>query len=203
MALWPGPAMTAAAKPVALVVDIVGDSEPRIEAFTELVAGAKIDLGKSTRIEFLDYNSCKNVTAVGGILHFTERRYTLRKGKVIDAKRARCPKVTVLKTDARLGGVLLRGAKSGLKVKARPHFVIAGDSRDKFNRLRVLKGEAEILSTEIKGYRFEWPEGAADLAPGQDYALEFLAAGQEGAKTLPFEVTTGRGAAAVTVIRLE
>ncbi len=191
------------AAPVALVLDVAGVSGANvIEAFSEIEAGGKIDLGVDGRLEFLDYNSCKNVTVTGGRIIFTARKFLLRGGKVVESSRGRCPKVVTLNKDARVGGVLLRASPATLRLKARPRFAFTGAKGDTVARVRILQDESEILALPLTQRLLDWPEDKAPLSIG-GYRLEILTKSGLAAKRLPFEVTAVGGNSPLTIIRMD
>ncbi len=190
------------AAPVALVLEFEGTSEPEIEPFIELESNSRYLLTEGTRLVFQHYGTCDTVTVVGGRISFTEQRFLVRRGKVVDVKRERCPVATTLGKDARLGGVLMRGKPGGgLKLGPRPRLVFTGAKRAEYERLRILKDGAIVLEAPLEGGRFDWPETAAPLAPGRGYVLEVVPADGSKAPSREFEVK-GRGKAPLTVFRL-
>lgn len=191
----------AQAAPVALVLDIAGAGGSAIEAFSEIEPGSKIDLGSGGRLEFLDYNSCRNVTVTGGKITFTQRKYLLRGGKVAEGGRGRCPKVVTLSKDARVGGVLLRSNPPTLRLKARPRFAFTGPNSASVERVRVLREGTEVVAISLMQPLLNWPESAAPLPVGA-YMLEVLSKGGVAAKRVPFEVTAKGGKSQLTIVRM-
>jgi hypothetical protein len=195
-------AATALAAPVALITEVDGTSEPAIEPFSEIDAGAKFTLGAETRVVFVDYATCQTVTVVGGQLLFTERRYLVRKGKIVGTKRARCPKVVSLNIDSQVAGVVLRSGVSVLRVKSQPRFVFTGPSRGQIEAVRVFEGDRIIGKGKPENNRFDWPADAAVLGKGQEYLLEVVTVDGKTAKRVPFRIT-GKGTSDLTVVRVE
>ena len=195
----------AQADPVALALDIDGDSDPVIESFTELEAGNSIALGKQTRIEFLHYSTCQTIVVIGGRITFTEQQFLVQRGEIVDVQRSSCPKIATLKRDTTIGGVLLRSGDGdgGVRLKSRPRFAFVGARRDDFERLRILKGETVVQEAAIVDHRYNWPEAEDALVPAKDYVLEVLSRTADDPVSMPFVVTTGRGQGPLTVVRLD
>ena len=191
----PGDAMAA---PVALIIDISGAADNSVEPFTEVEAGTQIDLGKDGRLEFLDYNSCKNVIISGGRLAFTDKRYSLRGGKVMKEARGRCPKVMALDKNARVGGVRLRSSANSLRLNDKPSFAFTGHQ---VTRIRILSKGNEVLSVTLQEPQFQWPSRAEGLAHGS-YVLEIQGKNGSPLKQVPFQVTKQGGKSPLTIVRL-
>lgn len=191
--------ISASAAPVALIIDIVAAKDSAVEPFSEVEAGTQIDLGKEGRLEFLDYSSCKTIIVLGGVLSFTEQRFSLRGGKITKEARGRCPKVVALDKNARVGGVLLRSGGATLRLNDRPNFAFTGGNVD---RIRILADGTEVLSVQLQQPRFQWPSGAEGLAVG-DYTIELQSKGGTTLKQLPFQVSKRGGKSPLTIIRLK
>lgn len=188
--------------PVALIVDISGVPGTAVEPFTEMDAGGKIDLGTKGRLEFLDYNSCKNVIIVGGRVSFTERRYMLRGGRVEAETRANCPRVVTLNKDARVGGILLRSSQTALRLSARPQFAFTGRNAAIAAQVRIIRQGAAGETYAIKNRQLRWPANSDGLSEGH-YEMEVLSTDGYGSKRLRFEVTAARKTSKMTIIRLD
>jgi hypothetical protein len=191
----------ALAAQVALVIDISDSVESAVQAFSEIEAGDMVDLGTHGRLEFLDYYSCKNVVIVGGRVSFTDRRFLLRGGKIIDESRGKCPKVVTLNKDARVGGVRLRSSSATLRLPARPWLAFTGRNRDFAVQVRILRKGSATLTLSLNGWQLQWPEDWDELSAGS-YMLEILS--KDGAKYrgLPFEVTSSGRRSKMTIIRI-
>ncbi len=189
------------AAPAALVIDIVGAKNSSIEAFTEIEAGGTVDLGADGRLEFLDYNSCKNVVIIGGVVSFTARRFSLRGGKIIDETRGRCPKVISLSKEGRTGGVRLRSPPGAMRLSARPLFAFTGSNSGSATQMRITPKDAPAITLPIVGRQLRWPEGRDGLANGS-YELEVLSGDGTVSKRVPFEVAGSARKGKMTIIRM-
>ena len=141
------------------------------------------------RLEFLYYNSCKTVVIKGGKISFTERRFLLSGGKIMNQTRGRCPKVLTLNKDARVGGVLVRSSPATLRVSGRPQFVFTGPNSAAAVQVRITSEGAPTLALLLADRQLEWPAGDDALAAG-NYELEVLSKDSATSKRVPFEVST-------------
>lgn len=190
--------------PVALALDVIGVAEPALEPFAELFAGDSFTLGDDAEVTFLHYVSCQEIVVRGGHVNFSDQQYTVRKGKVVDVKRAKCPKTVSLGSDTRIGGVVLRAAgKKALKLTPQPSFVVVGAKRDQYVKVRILKDGKALYEGALAEHHFQWPADTPPLAKGKGYALELLPAAGGKAKNVGFEVGKPRGKAAVTLVRVD
>ena len=149
-----------AGKPVALVLDVVGDSEPLIEPFGELQAGDAFELGAGTRVEFMHYPTCDEVVVEGGRLSLSEQRYTIGAGRVVEVRRGSCPEEVELGTDTDVGGVTLRGAGGELRVNPTPTFVFVGDGAGAIERVQLLLDGAVLREASVSDNRSDWSDEA-------------------------------------------
>ncbi len=187
------------AEPVALVIDISGSVDSGIQAFSEIEAGATVDLDTDGRLEFIDYSRCKNVIIVGGIVSFSEQHF-ISDGKIIDETVGSCPKVVTLNKDARAAGVLVRTGSSTLRLSVRPWLIFTGSYGDVAVQVRIIREGSLTLTLPIKDRQIRWLY-RDDLLAGS-YELEVL--NKDGAKSrrLPFEVTTSGHKIRMTIIRM-
>lgn len=195
-------AAAGAAAPAALAIDVSGGIEPAVEPFSELNVGDKLELADDAQITFLHYATCEEVVIRGGRLLFTERQYLPQRGQIVEKKRTKCPQTVALKSDARIGGVRIRGMGS-TKLDSRPQFVLTGEARDRYASVRFMSGQQALYEDALSGPRYSWPEGRNALAESaQDYALELVPKGNGDALRVPFAVKDG-GSQPVTVIRVD
>lgn len=199
MALGAGPAR--AAEPVALIMELDGDTDPMVEPFGELAPNDAISLSDGATMLFLHYPSCSEVTVQGGRLVMSAERYTLQGGRIVSVDRARCPKTVVLASSGQVGGVIIRGPASA-KLGTRPEFIIAGKDVMDIAMVHVRRGEQMIAKVAMQGRNFEWPKELPNLAPAKDYVAELRDADGKVIHTLEFEVKN-RGTSGVTVVRFE
>ncbi len=202
-ALFVMPALTAA-EPVALAIDLVGDTMPAIELFDELESGQKFTLAEDAKLEFLHYISCQTVIVQGGRLSFTRENFRIRGGKIVDVKRAKCPERVQLEAEGTAAGVTVRGSgDKKLKLRAAPSFVVVGRGASGLKRIKVYRGDKQVLESELGGRKFSWPEGSGPLDAGDDYRIEL--SNMDGSVTHSFEaiVEAKRGKAPLAIVRVD
>ncbi len=190
-----------AGNPVALIYDIQGGSDRPLEAFSEFATGDEVTLNNDTELTFLHYQTCATVVLKGGHLSFSDERYMLRKGEVVSEQVEKCPKTVVLDEGDEIGGVVMRSASAKLKLATVPKFVLVGEKRESYSRVRVSHGDETIAELPLKGYAFTWPAAQAPLSPGTDYRLDFVSDG--GSRTIAFDVVDKKGRRPVTLVRVD
>jgi hypothetical protein len=174
-----------AQQPVALVLDVTGDTDPPIDPYTEVASGTELVLGDTTRLEFLHYNSCEDVTVQGGRLSFSESRFQHSKGDILELKRQECPTTVAMTKDAPIGGILLRGNNTGvmLVLGERPGFVIVGQGKNRYEAVTILREGNKVFEGKLDGARFRLPPEIDPLEAGNTYQLVL-----SGPKTEPTEI---------------
>lgn len=180
-----------AAQAVALILDLTDAGSTDRQPFTELGANDSVELGANGKITLMHYGTCEEVVAQGGTLVVTERQYLTRQGKIVSVTRAKCPKKVSLAGEARTGGVRLRAGNAGLKLGTVPSFVVIGPGRSQVTEVAVLHDGKEVARHKLSGPKFRWPEDAAPLAPGRDYALAFSRQNGSTGEPIAFEVREG------------
>ncbi len=189
------------AGPAALVLEIEGARQAEVEAFDELSTGMSLELGEGGRIVFQHYATCDEVTVIGGKLGFSERRYLVRNGKVVDVSRGRCPETVDLRKSLAIGGVLLRSGPGGPKLALKPVFVLTGDAWRAVGMLRVHHGGALVVEITPEGREVPWPEAADPLVAGRKYEIELVPRGEGEARRE--KVTAHRNAGPLMLLRLD
>jgi hypothetical protein len=96
----------------------------------------------------------------------------------------------------------MRSAGRTLKVGASPTFVLVGSDIEAVERITVSQDGKTITEAAKPGRAFNWPADAAHLQDGQDYTVTVQIKGAAEPKTFKVE-STGRGAEALTLIRLD
>ena len=202
-ALFVAPAL-AAAEPVALAVDLVGKTEPKVELFDELESGQKFTLADDAKLEFLHYTTCQTVIVQGGRLSFSRENFRVRGGKIVDVKRAKCPELIQLAAEGSAAAVTLRsGGGTKVKLRAAPSFVVVGRGARGLKRIKVYRGDRQVLESELEGRKFSWPEGSGQLDAGDDYKFEL--SNTDGSVTHSFDaiVEVKRGKAPLAIVRVD
>jgi len=203
VAVTVGAASARAASPAALVFAVTGETEPAVEAFSEIEPGNPIQIGPDTEIEFLHYARCEAVTVRGGRLNFTQERFLASGGKILDRKRSKCPKTIAVSGASEVGGVVLRSGKSGNRVPTRPTFVLVGARADDFGTIAVSQGDRTLLNSEVEKRVFHWPESAPDLAKGDPYVVTLRTSDGTFEKRLKVRSTGRSGKGTLTLLRVD
>lgn len=167
------------AGPAALVLEIEGALQAEVEAFDELSTGMSLELGEGGRIVFQHYATCDEVTVIGGKLYFFEGRYLVRKGKVVDVNRSRCPETVDLGKSIEIAGSMFRYGPGGPKMALKPVFVLLGGTWRDVAALRVRRGEEEVAELAPEARRVPWPEDAGLLVDGREYEIELVFRGED------------------------
>lgn len=198
-------AQAAPGEAVALALEVRGATEPALEPFSELAAGQSLRLLGEAEVEFLHYPSCETVVAKGGTLAFSERRYTVRGGRIADLRRSKCPTTVSLAGDAQIGGVVLRGSPGPrvLSLPTRPGFVLVGAARSGYTKVRIRNGGQTVFEGAVAGNRFVWPAGRPPLDADRNYTLELLSDTGGETRAFAFRVEQRRGEPPLTVVRLD
>ena len=189
------------AKPAGLVLDIEGTITPEIQPFDEVTTETSLELAKDARIVFQHYATCDDVTVVGGRLGFSDRRYLVRGGKIVDVSRGRCPETVELGKSSAIGGVVLRSGLGGPKLALRPVFVLVGGPWREVAAIRVLGGGRVIAELKPAGREVRWPEEAEALTSGGKYEIELVRA--DGGEAVRKKATARKNAGPLTLLRLD
>jgi len=159
----------------ALVLEVSGSTTPLLKPYREIVSGTTVALAPSSRVVFLHYETCRTFTVSGGTVGFSAGAPPAIQGAVSQSDvRVQCPR-KVAGSGSSAATIFRSAAPTRVTLAAAPSFVLVGRRADEFVRVRILRGGEEILARPLDGPRFEWPEGAAPLAPG-DYQLSFVSA---------------------------
>lgn len=197
---------SAAAEPVALVLDIVGEVTPALEAFSEIQAGQSFDLGVGAHMDFLHYPTCQKVVVEGGKLSLSAENFRVSKGKVIDMSRAECPQRVQLASNeggAGIAGVVLRSAADGvLKVSQRPSFLLMGASAGQFKRLQVMQGKTSLFDAALDSKPLTWPEALDPLQADGEYSV-MLSGDGTLTRQIPLAVSKQNKQQAPAIIQLQ
>ena len=195
----------AAGSPVALTVDVDGDTEPVLELFSEIMSGDSFQLADDAKIEFLHYLTCQSIIVEGGKVSFSDQNFAVRRGRVVDVKRSKCPQATTLAADGVASGVVMRSGdvKGRLKLGLAPAFVVVGAKADRVVGVRLFKGDRPVFEGPLEGARFRWPEGRAALEKGEDYRVDLVTDGDGEVLSFAVDLAERRGRPALVLVRVE
>lgn len=199
------PASAANDTPTALALDITGPSKPEIEPFSELLKSDKITLGPNTVLEFIHYASCQSVTVQGGRLSFSNQRYFLKGGQILDQKRTECPKSVALSGASQIGGIVLRNnsGRTTLRVSTKPSFVLIGKQGATYTAIRVTQNDKLVLEGALNDRVFHWPDSVAALKKGTSYTVVLTPEAGGTPRQFSLKASSSRKKSAMTLIRLD
>ena len=85
-------ALAANAEKAALVVDIIGDSSPAVDPFSELEAGDEIELAGDAELIVMHYATCEEIHIAGGAMMIGRDGVRIAAGsEVIARDKVECP----------------------------------------------------------------------------------------------------------------
>lgn len=102
-----------AAEPAAVVVERDGPARPRLEPYDEIAVGDVVLLAEKTRLTFIHYGTCEEVTVTAGEVHMSAHRFLVKGGRIESQRRTECPRRVRpgrIGADAEAAGV--RGAET-------------------------------------------------------------------------------------------
>ena len=137
----------------------------------------------------------------GGNLSFSRANFRVHGGKIVDVKRAKCPEQIRLVAEG--VAAVVGGRRRTIKLRSAPSFVVVGRGARGLERIKVYRGDKQVLESALEGRKFSWPEGSAPLDAGDDYKFELSSA--DGSVTHSFDaiVEAKRGKAPLVIVRVE
>lgn len=163
----------AAERPAALVLDAQGAIRPPLESFSEVPAGAKIELGQGARLVLVHYLSCRQITAVGGSLLVSEDRLDIESAQLERDQSQRCPQEVRLTASGLAGGILMRGF-SRTDLSSAPECILVGRRADSFKSARITTEGRTVAEVMLKDRKLGWPAQLPPLEPERPYRLELI-----------------------------
>lgn len=196
-------AAPAMAEPAALVLEVSGETEPALLAFSEIEAGTDITLAEDARLGIVHYGTCKILILVGGSLRVDQNRYLIGRSRVETERTQDCPRQVALEGEGSAAGVLMRGRDEDAvpAMALRPSFIFVGGEADAVAGVEILAEGEPVASMGVEGRRAAWPEDAPDLVSGTVYAVA-IAKSDGSHKAYDFIAQT-RGTRALLILRLD
>lgn len=180
-ALCLGP--VAVAEPVALVIGLEGGTAaPGIEPFSEIPDGGTFILEPRTRLTFLHYRRCEQVTVESGTISFGAAQYRVVGGAIVSSVVRPCPRGSG-GVSGQVGGVVLRGDPA-LAVSLSPTFVLTGPGAGAVARMRLSAGDTPFADALVTSSVVAWPADRAGLRAGAAFDLELLGAAGQAIQTI-------------------
>ena len=158
-------------QPRALVMDMIGESEPEISAFDELNDGASIKLVGEAEISLTFYPTCEDVTVRGGTLRIDNDKLALAGGKIISRVKGECPGYVKLSpSDIINASIVTRSVKPKPWISPDPAAVLAiGEGTGTYDYFAVYSADGMILETTMENHKAIWPAGTPSLEAGKLY----------------------------------
>lgn len=199
----------AAAKPqmVALIVEQSGSIRPAVQSYTELAAGAHLELAPKARLTLAHYAACKRVFIEGGSVVVTERTVEVKGATSSSSESGPCPnvhRIVVAGNTASTGALISRGAlQPEPRLAPQQRVVLVGERAPLARDVRILdSGERVIAGPWPVAERAFFLADARTLLPGEAYTLQFEFRGDVRPLKIPF-TGASTGADALFVLRLE
>ena len=199
----------AAAKPqmVALIVDQSGSIKPAVQSYTELAAGARLELAPKARIALTHYAACKRVFIEGGSVLVTERTVEVKGATSSSSEPGPCPnvhRVVVAGNTVSTGALISRGAlQPEPRLAPQQRVVLVGERAPLARDVRILdSGQRVVAGPWAVGERAFSMGDARTLLPGDAYTLQFEFRGDVPPLKIPFTAAS-TGADQLFVLRLE
>lgn len=184
--------LTAASEAVGLIIDVGGGVRPAVEAFAEVEAGARYELGADGEMAAIHYAGCVEIRVRGGAVSFGELDIAAT-GAVLSETASGCPsKVSFEQAASAAAVTVLRGDASEAAIAPRPRFAGGGDAEE----IVIRRGGAEVRRLPMRDGAATWPRQAPSLRPGPGYEIEVL--GPDGPRRAPVTVDADVG---LTVLR--
>lgn len=162
-----------AEEPQAVILDVVGDTTPAVEAFDELPAGTKLTLSPGAVVQLGHYATCAEVTVEGGTIAIEAERVMFDGNKSVTQDGETCvSNVTLAVADLVSASIVTRSVVSGLpQIAPKPAVAVAGPDADGYTTLFVIAGGKTVMTTDIVDRRAQVPADAEALVPGQTVTL--------------------------------
>jgi len=172
---WAGLAASGAAAQTAsgMLMEVSGQTEPAVQALSEVQPGFTVKLAPGAKLSFVHYSTCKLVNVEGGTVTLKLTAYTVTDGKVLNEQK-RCPKrfALVAGGSTEAGALVVRGdAPRARPMAARPIVLLAGTAADSYSAAELRSGDRLVASMAVSGRRAALPDSAPALKPGEVYQL--------------------------------
>lgn len=190
-----------AATPVAMVMDVVGATEPLLAVHQEMGPGTQVLLAPDARISILHYRACSIVTVTGGSVTITAGAVDVITGKK-ESKAGPCPRVhrVVAAGLGTSGGAILVRTSPRLPARldadgvqaqlaANEEIVLAGPKAATAMVAEVLDSKGERVEGPIEIRNGGIRLAGSQLVPGDSYVLSIRLQGESEALRIPIFVS--------------
>lgn len=160
-------------EPRALIIDIIGFTEPQIDPFDELNDGASILLEATAEMAMTYYPTCEDIKIRGGRISIKGERMTLENSEVVGRTKGQCPgNVDLSPADLVNASVVTRTAVSKPTISTTPKLIgVVGKGAAKYTTISVYGPDGPVFEAPLKGRGAAWPEDAGELDPGKQYTI--------------------------------
>ena len=197
----PIPVSANAAEPVALIVEINGEAKPSLSAFSEVSDGAELALEPGSRVTFLHYQRCEEVTVESGLLTMRAGTYRIVGGDIVRRTARGCPKTSKASSSREIGGVLFRG-DNVLQLSPSATLVIIGPGSSDISQARIEGRSGHVLgSVDVSRGVIDMKAFPSWVREGEEYHLELLR--RSGAPALRIAIVAALMHSDLAVIRAE
>lgn len=174
---WAGLFASGAAAQTAsgMLMEVSGQTEPAVQALSEVQPGFTVKLAPGAKLSFVHYSTCKLVNVEGGTVTLKLTAYTVTDGKVLNEQK-RCPKrfALVAGGSTEAGALVVRGDTATAKARpmaARPIVLLAGVAADSYSAAELRSGDKLVATMTVSGRRAVLPDSAPALKAGEVYQL--------------------------------
>ncbi|WP_193180827.1 hypothetical protein [Nisaea sediminum] len=192
----------ARAEPVALLVSVEGKvADQKLAAFSEIADGMELQLDTGTRVTFLHYRRCEEVTVESGLLTLRAGSYRIVGGDIVARTARGCPKTGEPDASQDVGGVLFRGDDI-LRLSPKATLIVTGPGAPEIVRADLIrKGSGAPESIELLDHTVDISSLAANLHEGEEFRLELRK--RSGLSALRIAVISSLTHGNLAVIRVE
>lgn len=182
----------------ALVIDVVGEVSPIVEAFEDVPIGHKFLLGTGSELTISHYKACEEVTFRGGEVSVLADALTSAGSEVVDRVQVDCPEAVALAAaDTASATVVVRNFAELPKIPLSPSIVLVGGRADEFRSMAIHRDGVKIADVEIRNRQVVWPDTGLYLSDRTKYGLTL--AGDQG--TFETEIVADRRSSARLVLK--
>lgn len=208
------PGAFAAGSPAGMVMAVTGSTKPNLPAMSEIPVQTPVALDPAGSMTFILYSRCKLVTVNGGTLMLTGTDFTTS-GQVVSQEDTECPGRFELSEPAVGGGeipgvVRFRGVSrpdakpAPLKMTPNAQIVFSGGKSDRISSALLYAADGSdqpLVRYDLYFRRAIAPRGAPAVAPGAQYTLRLILAGESTPLDVPI-IGGSAGGATFVVVRV-
>ena len=163
----------------ALVIDVVGDVTPQVDAFEDVAPGTVLTLGDGAELTISHYRACEEVTLSGGRVTVGEAGLELDGTETLAREEVDCPSnVALAVSDTASATVIVRNFEELPRVPISPSIVLVGENAAKYSSMTLRREDKVITNLDIVDRQVQWPSEGLYLSNRTKYVL--VLAGDEG-----------------------